>query len=141
MKNQTAVTYPDSIWQESMRLGISLLDRQRQDIAGLIEEIDRRPEDHITSEYFLGKFSMLQVVISEYFVREEELIRELAMPPRLRTAHEAKHSAILEIFNNVYFDSLNGKPRNAHEIYQVIRLELARHFADDDCELAGYVKT
>ncbi len=125
----------DSLWRESMCFGVKLIDEQRADLACLIEEVNNRPEDTINSEYFLGKFSVLQVVLSEYFAREESWMEQLALPVEQKTAHCDEHSRILGLFNDIYFDSMNHKHCSAHDIYLLVREEISKHMLGADATL------
>lgn len=129
-----------SIWQDSMRIGIPIFDEQRRDIAKIIELLDANPAAPITDEYFLGQFSVLQVMISEFFTREESLMSQLGVPGEVQDRLVADHNKLLELFNQVYLDSMDQKKQTAEQVYFTIRDALAAHMLEHGQELRHYVK-
>jgi hemerythrin len=129
-----------SIWDESMCIGIQTYDDQRKDLSGLIELLDKDPKHTNSNENFLGRFHTLQVVVQEYFVREDALMEQMNVPVEVREQHIAEHEAILEMFLNTYFDSMHHKGRTAFEVYWQFRETLKHHFLTCDIKLKDYAK-
>lgn len=131
---------PASIWDDRMRIGVAAYDDQRKDLAGLIELLDQNPEDSNFSEIFLGRFNILQVVLQEYFAREEALMDEMKIPAEVRKQHVAEHVAIQDMFLDIYMDSMKHTGKTAVEVYKQIREALRLHFLNCDTRLKACVK-
>lgn len=129
-----------SVWRESMAIGIPLFDEQRRDLAGIIELLDIDPTAPITEENFLGRFSVLQVMMTEFFTREESLMLQLGVPGEVQRRLIDDHSKILELFNEVYLDSMYRKQRTAEEVYLAVREALETQMLAIGAELRPYVK-
>jgi hemerythrin len=123
-----------------MRIGNQAYDDQRRDLAGLIELLDQDPTSSIHSENFLGRFHTLQVVVQEYFAREEAFIEELGVPLEIKNRHLAEHENILGIFLDIYMDSMKHKGGSAIEVYQQVREALRLHFINFDSSLRAYAQ-
>jgi hemerythrin len=129
-----------SVWRESMEIGIPLFDEQRKDLAGIIELLDIDPAAPITEENFLGRFSVLQVMMSEFFSREESLMLQLGVPGEVQQRLIDDHNKILDLFNEIYLDSMNKKQRTAEEVYLMIREAVEGHMLAHGQKLRHYVK-
>ena len=136
-----AQSHLESIWKDSMRIGIPIFDEQRCDLAKIIELLDTDPNHPITDEFFLGRFSVLQVMLSEFFTREESLMVELGIPNEVRERLAAEHDEVLKLLNLVYFDSMNKSTRNAQEVYLSIRESVTKIMVEHGRELHQYVPT
>lgn len=123
-----------------MRIGIPLFDEQRRDLAGIIELLDANPAAPITEENFLGRLSVLQVMMSEFFGREESLMVQLGVPDEVRLRLAADHDVMLDIFNTIYLDSMDRKQQTAGSAYFTIREAVEKHFLAHGQELRRYVK-
>ena len=129
-----------SVWRESMEIGIPLFDEQRRDLAGIIELLDIDPAAPITEENFLGRFGVLQVMMAEFFNREESLMVQLGVPGEVRQRLIGDHDKMLDLFNDVYLDSMNREQRTAEEVYLAIREAVETHMLAHGQELRRYVK-
>jgi hemerythrin len=129
-----------SVWRDSMEIGIPLFDEQGKDLAGIIELLDIAPEAPITEENFIGRFSVLQVMLSEFFDREESLMLQLAVPGEVQQRVIDEHNRILALFNDVYLDSMNKKPFTAEDVYVAIRAAMEACLQSHGKELRPYVK-
>ena len=129
-----------SVWRESMEIGIPLFDEQRRDLAGIIELLDIDPAAPITEENFLGRFSVLQVMMAEFFNREESLMVQLGVPNEVQQRLIGDHNKVLELFNQVYLDSMDRKQRTAGEVYLAIREAVETHMLAHGQELRVYAK-
>lgn len=129
----------ESVWQESMSIGIQSIDARHKDVAELVKSLDVEPDASITAEGFMTGFSKLQVVIAELFAREEEVIRLIGMPESDKRKHIIEHDRLLGIFNQIYFDSMGHKRTVAQEVYNLLRTEISHHMAEFDIRLRDYV--
>ena len=127
-----------SVWREAMEIGIPLFDEQHKDLAGIIELLDIDPAAPITEENFLGRFSVLQVMMSEFFNREEALMVQLGVPGEVQQRLIGDHNKILDLFNDIYLDSMNRKQRTAEEVYLAIREAVEKHMLAHGQELRPY---
>lgn len=129
-----------SVWREAMEIGIPLFDEQRKDLAGIIELLDIDPAAPITEENFLGRFSVLQVMMAEFFNREESLMVQLGVPAEVQRRLSDDHNRILGLFNEVYLDSMHRKQRTAEEVYLAIRAAMEACLQAHGDELRPYAK-
>jgi hemerythrin len=136
----TSLPTTKSVWRESMEIGIPLFDEQRRDLAGIIELLDIDPAAPITEENFLGRFSALQVMMAEFFNREESLMVQLGVPGEVQQRMIGDHNRILDLFNEVYMDSMERKQRTAEEIYFAIREAVETDMLAHGQELRRYAK-
>lgn len=123
-----------------MRIGITAYDDQRKDLSGLIELLDKDPNHANSHENFLGRFHTLQVVVQEYFVREDALMEQMNIPVEIRDQHIAEHEAIINLFLNTYIDSMQHRGRTAFEVYWQVKEALKHHFQTSDIKLKDYAK-
>ena len=121
-----------------MEIGIPLFDEQHRDLAGMIELLDIDPAAPITEENFLGRFSVLQVMMAEFFHREESLMVQLGVPDEVQQRMINDHNKVLDLFNEVYLDSMNRKQRTAEEVYLAIREAVETHLLAHGQELRHY---
>lgn len=123
-----------------MKIGMPAYDDQRRDLAGLVELLDQDPTHTNVNEHFLGRFHTLQVVVQEYFAREESLMQQLEIPEDVQKRHIEAHDAITNIFLDVYMDSMNHVQKSALEVYWQVREVLRLHYLNFDISLKPYVE-
>lgn len=120
---------------DSLSIGVSFVDDKREAANQLIEALNSLPTETITEEHFLTAFSKLQVVMAEFFAREEEVIRLIGLPESEIRKHFMEHDKLLDYFNTVYEDSMAHKTTMAGEIFRSLRTEVERHFKEYDLKL------
>lgn len=123
-----------------MRIGIPLFDEQRKDLAGIMELLAIEPTAPIAEESFLGRLSVLQVTLSEFFYREEPLMLQMKVPCDVQQHLIDDHDKILDLFNEAYRDSMNQKQRTAEAVYLMIREALGTQLLAHGQALRRHVK-
>jgi hemerythrin len=128
------------VWRDPMESGIPQFDEQRRDLAGVIERHDIDPAAPIMEDNFRGRFSVQQVVMAEFFNREESLMLQLGFPARFQQRMIGDHNKILDYFIEVYPDSMDKKRRTAEEVYLNIREAVEAHMLAHGQELRRYIE-
>jgi hemerythrin-like metal-binding protein len=129
----TAVAQP--AWTDAMTVGNAGFDAQRRDLMGLIEELNTNPRGFIRAEYFLGKLSMLHVVVEEYFAREEALMDDLGVPAAIKDIHVEQHRQLSNLFNDIHLDPKDPNHMSARETYNELRSAIQTHMLEFDGSL------
>ena len=136
MRNQRDA---ESIWEDSMRVGLPKFDEERKYLTRVIEYLDLRPLHTISSEFFIVKFGIFQAAVKAFFEHEEALFSELQVPDSVKRIHIEEHGRILEMLNAVYLDSMNKKNQTAIDTYQNIRSEIKQHISKFGQDLREYI--
>lgn len=125
--------------EEPLCIGIEPVDEKRLELEKLVSQLDVDPKADINSEYFLGHFAKLQVVLAEFFAREEEVIGLIGLPGSEMRKHFVEHDRLLNIFNQIYFDSMEHKTTMATEVYRMLKAEIAQHIKGYDVKLRDVI--
>lgn len=124
---------PTDFWDDSLRIGIDLIDEQHKAIAELGARVARAPEMSLSSESgvdFLGSFYKL---IAFHFETEEQLMARICAPGDWQRAHIREHSALLEtIVSYSYEQTLGTGPARIAEIVQDLQRIIVDHVIDFD---------
>ena len=136
--------FPDTpvetpIPEETLLIGIEPIDEKRKELGNLVSQLDADSKGDINSEYFLGNFAKLQVVLAEFFAREEEVIRLIGLPDSAMRKHFVEHDKLLDIFNRIYFDSMKHKTTMATEVFKTLKTEIAKHIDEYDVKLRDVI--
>jgi len=128
-----------SVWHEWVNIWIRLIEEKRKVVADAVASLPADSTRTIQSEEFMSTFSRLQVLIAELFAREEEVIRLIGLPDSEKRRHILAHSRLLDVFNDVYMDSLERKNTMASEVFNKLRVQIEQHINMHDLNLQGYI--
>ena len=127
-----------SVWKESLRTGIKLIDDEHQELSRLLERLQELPDSHISSEEFADRFNQLYKLWFEHYRTEEAVMRNVQMDKHIEDVHAEAHLKLSEIFVQVNFDCMNNSDLNAADIYSRIRVRLVEEMTIVDSSLREF---
>lgn len=133
------VVFAETVRGQVVSPMVAGVNTRRKRVTELIEHLDQDPAHSISDEDFMEKFSRLQVMLAEFFAREEEVIAMIGMPDSEKRQHILEHDRLLDIFHQIYMDSMDHKNTMAVEVFHRIKAEITRHMSDYDARLIPYV--
>ena len=120
-------------WDESLCVGIDLIDTQHAAIAELGARMARHPETSLGSEDGVAFLFDLHRLVAFHFETEEQLMQRLGLSASAQSAHIQEHTALLEtIVSFSYEQSAGQAPRRVGEIMEDLRHILIGHVLDFD---------
>ncbi len=117
----------NSIWQESMRVGLPEFDEARKKAFELLELLEMRPIYSIASETFASRFELVHEAVERFLKVEEDLLKHYPVPEDARSLHIDDHDKIRRMLARVRADSLAGKNRTGLDVYKALRTEIQKH--------------
>lgn len=127
-------------WDDSLRIGIDLIDEQHAAIAELAVRVAQYPETALSSDAgttFLAGFFR---VVAFHFDTEEQLMATYPVPASWREAHIRAHSAMLEtIVAYSYDQTLGQRSKRIAEIMQDLSEIVVEHVRNCDFGFKGLV--
>ena len=130
---------PNSMWEESMRIGFPEFDEARKHMVEIIEKLDIDPCHSLKNEFFLIRFRVMEAAVLALFEQEELLMTKWGVPDDKKNPHIAEHSIILSALADVYIASMNNGKENALEVYVRFKNTLRGHITNIEYSLRNYV--
>lgn len=126
----------NSLWNESLRIGVPAIDEQQKAIAHLADRMLRSPEMRLASEAGLDLLTAFQRLVRLRFDTEKLLVGRLSLPDAVREARLVAREEILEKIAAIFYEMCtdNG-PRCVFEIEHEIRTIVVDRIIDLDMSL------
>jgi hemerythrin len=128
-----------SAWDDSLKLGIAVLDGQHQEIAALVDVLLQNPTKQLNSELGASFLGDLQKLFALHFDTEELVMLRGNLPVAELEKHKAVHQAILEKMAQLNFDLAFSKiDMSFRELYALIEDAVVDHVIEFDLTLKPY---
>lgn len=121
-----------SIW-------VTLILDKRKIIADTIASFPLDSAQTTQAEAFMSCFSSLQISMAEIFVREEEILRISRLPDGEERRHINEHNRMLDIFNEVYLDSMERKYSKSIDVFIRVIDEIEDHIDRHDLNVRRHL--
>lgn len=122
-------------WTPALQINDPLVDRQHQQLYGLLEKLQAHRHEAPDSEVAGALLSQLNHLLATHFDSEEALMRQLGLPEPQYQAHQAEHLRILEALSYLHFDIMCGKYLYLEEIIRQLEEWIEGHLLAFDLSL------
>ncbi|MCX7150021.1 MAG: hypothetical protein NTY05_11535 [Rhodocyclales bacterium] len=125
--------------QESMQIGIKLIDEQHSELLKWIEKLNGQPTAEITSKSVADSISAVQRLETLHFETEEIFMQRIGLPPEQMAEHVAAHGRLLDQLAQVELDARNGICNTAAEAHRAIKDQVLCHIVQYDVPLSRHI--
>ena len=129
----------EPVWQESMRIGMKLIDEQHQELLIWIEKLNDEPTAAITAKPFVASMSAVKRLAALHFETEEMFMQRAGFPLDQMAQHVCEHARLLDLLVAAGLDGGAGLRRTAAEAYRTIADEVLGHIVKFDLPLRTLV--
>ncbi len=84
-----------SVWNDSLLIGIPVIDRQHKEIAGIVDQMLTNRKLEINEEKAVDLLTELSAILGKHFDTEEHMMRRLPIPQEVFEAHCREHTRVL----------------------------------------------
>ncbi|MCK9381203.1 MAG: hypothetical protein M0P95_09070 [Sulfuritalea sp.] len=126
-------------WQESMRIGMKLIDEQHEELLSWIGKLNDAPTAAITSKSFVDSISAVKKLETLHFETEEIFMQRLGLPHEQVQEHVNAHGELLKELVQVELDAGNGIRKTAAEVHRGIKDHVLSHIARHDMPLSRHI--
>ena len=126
-------------WQESMRIGMKLIDEQHKELLSWIEKLNDQPTAAITAKYFVDSMSAVKRLETLHFETEEMFMQRVGFSREQMLEHVNDHGRLLEELVRLEADAGNGVRKTTAEAYRTIKDEVLGHIVKYDMPLSRLV--
>lgn len=127
------------LWQETMRIGMKLIDEQHEELLNWIGKLNHDPAAAITSKSFVDSISAVKRLQTLHFETEEIFMQRLGLPHEQVQEHVNAHGELLKQLARIELDADNGVRQTAAEAHRAIEDQVLSHIAKYDLPLGRYI--
>ncbi len=84
-----------SVWNDSLIIGIPVIDRQHKEIASIVDQMLANRQLEINEEKAVDLLTELSAILGKHFDTEEHMMRWLPIPQEVFEAHCREHTRVL----------------------------------------------
>ena len=129
----------ETAWQESMRIGMKLIDEQHGELLNWIEMLDDEPGAVITSRSFVESMSAVKRLETLHFETEEIFMQRAGVPLDRLAAHVNAHGKLISRLVRFELDATKGIRKSAASAHRAIKDEVLGHIVKYDMPLREFV--
>ena len=123
----------------SLSIGIASIDQEHHDLIHQFDLLISNPDIYPGSERFSEVLSQLGAQFKRHFINEEELIKSIGMPEVDIVCHTRAHIHILEQYNRLNLDLMQGRRTDRSEVVRMIKAWIIDHIVHHDLKIRAYV--
>ncbi|MET0013240.1 MAG: bacteriohemerythrin [Sedimenticola sp.] len=124
------------IWKEEFSVGVEELDRQHQQIIGIINSLIDKPRIFLRFQNVSSALMELTNYVSEHFLLEERLLQENGYPDLLN--HSKKHTAYSKKIADFCMEELQGKSEVPSELLNFLTDWWTNHILHEDMQYKDF---
>ena len=125
----------EPVWQDSMRIGMKLIDEQHKELLGWIEKLNDQPGASVTSKSFVRAISAVKRLEQLHFETEETFMKRAGVPLDQMAGHIREHSRLLDLLVEIVTDGDDGIRKTAAEAHRAIKDQVIGHIVRYDLPL------
>ena len=125
-------------WQESMRIGMQLIDEQHEELLNWIEKLNDEPTAAIGSKTFVDSLSAVKRLETLHFETEEIFMQRTGLPLEQMAEHVHAHRGLLGQLVQIELDAGNGIRQTVAEAHGAIKSKVLGHIAQYDMPLSAH---
>ena len=123
----------------SLSVGVPAIDQEHHDLIGQLDHLMSNPDIYPGTESFSEVLNLLGGKFQKHFVHEENLSKSLGMPEADIASNIEAHSHILQEYNRLGLDLMQGKRADRSEVLRMIRGWITDHIVQHDLKIRAYV--
>ena len=136
VRKELSACKQDPYWRVLNRVLLESLEHKRNVVLNTVALMGGdSTKQSVDTECFMNWLSKEQVIVAELFAQEENVIRSIGLPDCELSRHIVEHNKILDIFNDVYIDSMAHKRTTMVEVCERLKVGIQKHAAELDSTL------
>lgn len=132
---------PASAFDDSMLLGVPVLDGQHKALADLLARLQQYPDLPLRSEEVGEILPQFLRLMLQHFETEELYMKSSDMPREEFEAHQSAHSEILSRVANLQFDAMKQPDLKVSHLFDNFNTWVIEHLLSQDLAIRGYLTT
>lgn len=136
-----AAAVVNSVWDESLRIGVHVIDEQHRAIATLIDRLLADSTAPADSERVTDALDELGRIIAVHFETEELLLKRAGVAGDAYNQHVREHNRILEDLVQLHLDIASGQLRTIADVQPMLLRWVIDHVLVEDRQLIGRIST
>lgn len=126
-----------SSWDDSLLIGIPVLDEQHKNIAKLADEFLVTPTERLSSERGRELLENIEKLVSLHFDTEELYMARAQMPEEEINAHRADHDELISDLVSMTYDlALSNLDMSFGDVYALLQKTVIEHVITFDMNLS-----